>query len=112
MPTENTSLMNTTPAGDSNTTNEMVIRKINTYQCPLLIVAGSLLTLLVLIAVAGTSGGQHLRSSTHGIAEGAVTLADYQADSANLALTKDFFGCRDCSKYGSYCCGFQTAFSF
>jgi len=56
-----------------------------------LIVAGSLLALLVLIAVAGTSGGQHLQSSAHKIAEGVVALADYQIDSANLALTKDNF---------------------
>ena len=92
MPTENTSLKNVTPAGDSNTTHEMVIGKSNTYQRPLLIVAGSLLALLVLIAVAGTSVDQHLQSSTHEITKGAEALSDYQADSANLALTKDIFG--------------------
>ena len=92
MPTENTSLKNTTPAGDSNTTNEMVIGKINTYQRTFLILAGSLLALLVLIAGVGTSGGQHLQSSTHKITNGAVALADYKVDSANLALTKDIFG--------------------
>merc|ERR1712238_328888 len=88
MLSENTSLKNTTPAGDSNTTNEMVIGKINTSQHTLLIVAGSLLALLVLIAVTGTSGGQHLQSSVHEIAKVAVALADYQVDSSNLALTK------------------------
>ena len=92
MPTENTSLKNTTPAGDSNTTNEMVIGKINTYQRTFLIVAGSLLALLVLITVADTSGGQHLQSSTHEIAKGAMALADYQVDSANSALNSDIFG--------------------
>ena len=92
MSTENTSLKNTTPAGDSNTPNEMVIGKINTYQRTFLILAGSLLALLVLIAVVGTSGGQHLQSSAHEIAASAVALADYQVDSANLALTKDNFG--------------------
>mmetsp|Transcript_36600 Transcript_36600/g.41355 ORF Transcript_36600/g.41355 Transcript_36600/m.41355 type:complete len:105 (-) Transcript_36600:266-580(-) len=92
MSTENTSLKNTTPTGDSNTTNKMVIGKINTYQRTILIVAGSLLALLVLIAVAGTSGIQHLQSSTYEIAEGAVALKDYQGDSANLALTNDIFG--------------------
>jgi len=92
MPTEKTSFQNTTPAGDSSTTNEMVIGKINTYQRTFLIVAGSLLALLVLIAVADTSGGQHLQSSTHEITNGAVTLAEYQVDSDNLALTKDIFG--------------------
>ena len=55
----------------------------------MLIVAGSLLTLLVWIVVVGTSGGQHLQSSAHEIAEGAVQLSDYQLDSANLALTQD-----------------------
>jgi len=92
MPTENTSLKNTAPAGDSNTTNEMVIGKNNTYQRTFLIVAGSLLALLVVIAVADTSGGQHLQSSAHEIAEGVVALVDYQVDSAKLALTKDIFG--------------------
>merc|ERR1712161_127167 len=85
-------LKNTTPAGDSTTTNEIVIGKINTYQRTFLIVAGSLLALLVLIVVAGTSGGQHLQSSANEIAKNAVVLADYQVDSANLALTKDIFG--------------------
>merc|ERR1719491_1257632 len=70
----------------------MIIGKSNTYQRTFLIVAGSLLALLVLIAVAGTSGGQHLKSSRHEIADSAVALADYQLDSANLALTKDIFG--------------------
>ena len=92
MPTESTSLKNVTPTGDSNTSNEMVIEKKNTYQRPLLIVGGSLLALLVWIAVAGTGGGQHLQSSTHKIAESAMALADYQVDSANLPLTKDIFG--------------------
>ena len=91
--TENTPLKNVTPAsGDSNPSIEIGIFNGNTYQRSFLIVAGSLLTLLVWIAVAGTSGGQHLQSSTHEIAKGAVALADYQVDSANLALTKDIFG--------------------
>mmetsp|Transcript_36478 Transcript_36478/g.41293 ORF Transcript_36478/g.41293 Transcript_36478/m.41293 type:complete len:123 (+) Transcript_36478:60-428(+) len=105
MPTENTSLKNTTPAGDSNTTNEMVIGKINTYQRTFLIVAGSLLALLVLIAVAGTSGGQHLQSSAHEAAEGAVVLADYRVESANLALTKDIFGLGAVSENDEGCHG-------
>merc|ERR1712194_569809 len=83
---------NTTPTGDSNTTNEMVMGKINNYQRTFLIVAGSLLALLVLIAVAGTSGIQHVQSSVYEITEGAVALQDYQDDSANLALTNDIFG--------------------
>ena len=93
MSNENTSLKNITPGGDSNTTNEMVIGKINTYQRSFLIVTGSLLALLVLIAVAGTSGGQHLQSSAHETTEGgADALAEYPVDFANLALTKDIFG--------------------
>mmetsp|Transcript_20950 Transcript_20950/g.23515 ORF Transcript_20950/g.23515 Transcript_20950/m.23515 type:complete len:120 (+) Transcript_20950:109-468(+) len=92
MSTENTSLKNVTPAGDSHTTDETVIGKSNPYQRPLLIVVSSLLALLVLIAVAGTSGIQHLQSSVYEITEGAVALQDYQGDSANLALTNDIFG--------------------
>ena len=92
MPTEHTHFKNATQAGDSNSTDAtVVIGKGSTYQRSLLIVAGSLLTLLVLITITGTSGGQHSQSSTHEIAKGAVTLADYQLDSANLALTKDIF---------------------
>jgi len=110
MPNESTSLKNVTLAGDSTTTNEMAIGKSNTYQRTFLIVAGSLLALLVLIAVAGTSGGQHLQSSAHEMADGAVALADYQVDSTNLALTKDIFGFGDVSEnedgYGlDGCCG-------
>merc|ERR1712238_260249 len=103
--------------GDSNTTNEMVIRKINNYQRTFLIVAGSLLALLVLIAVAGTSGVQHLQSSTYEIAKGAVALKDYQGESANLALTNDIFGlgavsendkgcCSNCATLCLFCCSF------
>ena len=76
MSTENTLLKNTTPAGDSNTTNKMVIGKINTYHRTFLIVAGSLLALLVLFASAGTNSGQHLQSSVNEIAEGNAALAD------------------------------------
>jgi len=75
MANENTLLKNTTPVGDSNTTNEMVIGKTNTYHRTFLIVAGSLLALLVLIAGAGTSSGQYLQSSVNGIA-GDAALAD------------------------------------
>merc|ERR1711865_448471 len=70
----------------------MVIEKGNTYQRSYLIVAASLLSLLVLIVVAGTSGGQHLQSSANEFAKDAVTVADYPADSAMSALTKDVFG--------------------
>eukprot|EP00751_Fragilariopsis_kerguelensis_P007791 CAMPEP_0170785252 /NCGR_PEP_ID=MMETSP0733-20121128/16775_1 /TAXON_ID=186038 /ORGANISM="Fragilariopsis kerguelensis, Strain L26-C5" /LENGTH=92 /DNA_ID=CAMNT_0011130629 /DNA_START=99 /DNA_END=373 /DNA_ORIENTATION=+ len=92
MSTENTSLKNATPTGDSNTIHEIVTGNINTYQRSLLIVAGSLLALLVWIAVTGKSGGRPFKSSAHEITKGASALADYTADSANLALTKDFFG--------------------
>ena len=91
MPTENTSLKNVTPAGDSNTTDGTVIRKSNTYQRPFLIVAGSLLAVLVLIAVTGQNGGQHLQSSAHEITEGVSALADYQVDTTNLAHNINIF---------------------
>ena len=83
-----------TTTGDFNSkkTEEMNMGKINTYQRTFLIVAGSLLALLVLITVAGTSGNQHLQKSTHDIEKDTVALADYQEDFANLALTKDSFG--------------------
>jgi len=83
----------------------MDIGKINTYQRTFLIVAGSLLALLVLIAVAGTSGGQHLQSSANNIAKDAVTLVDFQADSTNLALTKDIFGFGVVSENDEGCVG-------
>jgi len=92
MPTENTVLKHVTPAGDSNTTDDMVILKSSTYQRFFLIVAGSILALLLWITVAGTTSGQHLQSSAHEIADDAVALAEYQVHSANLALTKDIFG--------------------
>jgi len=119
MPNENTSLKNVTPAGDSNTTHEMVIGKSNTYQRTFLIVAGSLLALLVLIAVAGNNDGPYFKSSAQESAEGAGALADYQVETANLALTKDIFsaggfclkkgscfegcGCCFCSPIGNLC---------
>merc|ERR1712238_383450 len=91
-------------AGDSNTTNEIVIGKINTYQRSFLIVAGSLLALLVLIANAGTSGGQHLTSSEAEIAQGgAGTLVEYQADTTDFALNKDIFGIGAVSKNDEGC---------
>ena len=73
---QNTSLENTTPAGDSNTTNEMIVRKINTYQHTFWIVASSLLALLVLLTVKGTRGGHHLQLPLQDIAESAVVFVD------------------------------------
>jgi len=92
MPTENTSLKNTTPTGDSNTTNKMVIGKDSTYQRKFLILTGSLLALLVWIAVTNNNNGRHFNPSLHEIAEGADALADYQVDTVDLALAKDIFG--------------------
>mmetsp|Transcript_65324 Transcript_65324/g.73144 ORF Transcript_65324/g.73144 Transcript_65324/m.73144 type:complete len:133 (-) Transcript_65324:39-437(-) len=91
MSTENTSLKNVTPAGDSHTTNETVIGKSNPSQRPLLIVVSSLLALLVLIAVAGNNDGPYFKSSAQESAEGAGALADYQVDTAILAVTQDIF---------------------
>jgi len=92
MPTENTSLKNITPAGDCNSTAGTVVGKSNTYQRPFLIVANSLLVVLVLIAVAGKSGGQHLKSSAYEFAEGTSALTDYHVDSTNLATIDNIFG--------------------
>ena len=88
-----------TSAGDSNSkTDGMNMGKSNTYQRPIIIVAGSLLVLLVWIAVTGKSVGQPFKSSVNEIAEGAGALADYQVDTANLAVTKDIFGLDAASK--------------
>ena len=78
---EHTSLKNTTPAGDSNTLNEVVIGKINTYQRQFLIVAGSLLVYSALIAVASKTAGYSL----------VYTGGLDGSDTANLALTRDIF---------------------
>jgi len=109
MSTENTSLKDTTPAGDSTTINELVIRKIDTKQHTFLIVACSLLAFLVLIAVAGTSGGQFLTLSATEIAKGSTgALAEHQVDTTNSGFTMDIFGLNDLSKNdegcGDYCC--------
>mmetsp|Transcript_28085 Transcript_28085/g.30273 ORF Transcript_28085/g.30273 Transcript_28085/m.30273 type:complete len:124 (+) Transcript_28085:57-428(+) len=81
-----------TTAGDSNSkTGELNVGKSNTYQRPIFIIAGSLLALLVWIAVLGKSVGQDFKSSAQEITEGTSALVDYQVDSANLALTKDIF---------------------
>ena len=90
--TENTHLKNVTPDGDSNPSVEIGVVKGNTYQRPFLIIAGSLLTLLVWIAVAGKSGGHQIKSSAKEITEGADALAVYQIDTTNLALAQDIFG--------------------
>jgi len=93
MSNENTSLKIATPAADSKTTHEIVIGKNITFQRPLLIVASSLLALLVLVAIAGKSGGQNLLSSAYetDAGAGAGALADYQVDTANYELAKDIF---------------------
>ena len=89
MLTENTSLKNITPTGVSNTTHEMVIGKSNTYQRNFLIaVAGSLLALLLLIAVACKTAGYSL----------VYTGGLDGSDTANLALTNDIFGSGAVSK--------------
>mmetsp|Transcript_2641 Transcript_2641/g.3067 ORF Transcript_2641/g.3067 Transcript_2641/m.3067 type:complete len:120 (-) Transcript_2641:10-369(-) len=101
MLTENTHLKNVTPAGDSNPSFEVSIVKGNTYLRLFLIVAASLLALLallVLIAVTGTRGNQHFKSSAKEIAAGVGSLVDYQVDTTNLALAKDTFGLGDVSE--------------
>ena len=54
-----------------------------------MIIAGSLLALLVFIAVTGKSSGKNLISSAY---EMDNALVDYQADTSNLTLVKDNFG--------------------
>jgi len=135
MTAENTPLKNIITAGDSNPkTDEMNVGKGNTNQHPFFIIAGSLLALLVLIAVVSKSGSQLLQSSAYKIEElpkyrksgsqllndegvGAGALADYQADTSNSAL---FPNCSigDCKSAcfhhaGGYpgCCQTDTACS-
>ena len=45
-----------------------------------------------MVVVASKSGGQHFKLFTHEIPKSASALADYQVDTANLALTKDILG--------------------
>ena len=97
--TENTHLKNDTPAsGDSNPSVEIGIFNGHTYQRPFVIVAGSLLTLLVWIAVSGKSGGHQLTPSAFEIVEDADALANYQVDTAQSVLIKDIFGVDTVSK--------------
>ena len=72
--------------------DEMFIDQTNTYQRPFLIIIGSLLALLVWVAVAGKNRDQHFKSSAQKIAEGAGVFVDYQVDTAISALAKDIFG--------------------
>ena len=75
----------------------MVIGKSNTYQRPLLIVAGFLLALFVWITITNKKGGHYFNISAQKIDNGADAIADYQVDTANLALTKDIFGVNNVS---------------
>eukprot|EP00751_Fragilariopsis_kerguelensis_P013287 CAMPEP_0170777208 /NCGR_PEP_ID=MMETSP0733-20121128/11642_1 /TAXON_ID=186038 /ORGANISM="Fragilariopsis kerguelensis, Strain L26-C5" /LENGTH=121 /DNA_ID=CAMNT_0011120363 /DNA_START=56 /DNA_END=421 /DNA_ORIENTATION=+ len=99
--TENTHLKNVTPVGNSNTSDDMDMGKGNTYQHPLLIVAGISLATIVFTAVACKTAGYSL-VYTGGFAESAGGLTSNQVDTANLALTKDVFGLGDKSEV--YCC--------
>jgi len=83
-----------TTAGDSNSkTGGLNDEKSNTYKRSIFIVAGSLLALLVWIAVLGKNVGQHLTPSAAEIAKGdAGAPAEYQVDTTYSELTKDIFG--------------------
>ena len=82
-----------TTAVDSNSkTDGMNIGNSNTYQSHFLIAAGSVLTLLVLIALAGKGGVQQLSSIAYEMDDGTGALADYQVVTTNLARTEDIFG--------------------
>jgi len=102
--TEITQLKNDTPAGDSNTTAEMVVEKSNTYQRQLLIVAGSSLATLVLTAVTCKTAGYSL-VYTGDFAKSRGALVDYQVNTANSVLAKDDFGMSAVSENveGSHC---------
>ena len=84
-------MKNTTPAGDSNTTNVMIVGKSNTYQRTFLIVAGSLLAYNVLIVIAGKAAGYTV-VHTDNLAVDKGALEDHQVDATNSALAKDIFG--------------------
>ena len=85
-------------AGESNSkSEEMDTVKISiVYQHSFLIVAGSLLTLLVLVTIAGHSGGdggsQYLTSTAEVTKGSAGALSGYQVDTTNSALANDIFG--------------------
>jgi len=80
-------------AGDSNSKSEdMDTGKSSIYQRPFLIVAGSLLASLALVAVTGKSVGHHFKLFANEIPEGAGALANNQVDTTNLALAQDIFG--------------------
>ena len=80
---------NITTAGDSKSkTDGIIMGNIITYQRPFFIVAGSLLALLVWIALVGKNDDQHFKLSEKEIAK----RVDYQVDNTNLALAKDIFG--------------------
>ena len=97
--TETTHFKNISPAaGDSNPSGEIGIMEGNTYQRPVLIVAGSLLTLLVWIAMAGKSSDHQLTPSVYEIAEGADTVKNYQGNTAQSVFIKDIFGVDAVSK--------------
>jgi len=123
MSTESTHLKKIPPAGDSNTTDELVIGKGNIYQRSFLIMTSSLLVLLALVAVRGKWDGQLSKFSAHEFEKGASVLADYQAATADSALIKDIFGigavseipdggccnnchgcCKNCHKQHCGCC--------
>ena len=85
--------VNLISAWDSDTSHGIVFWKNNTYQRTFFIVASSLLELLVLIAVVGTSGSLYLQSSAQEIAWGTVVLANYQVGFDNLGLNTFFCFC-------------------
>jgi len=79
MPTENTSLKIVTPAGDSKSAPKKIIEERSIYQHPFFIIASSLLTLLVLVAVTNQNGDQYL------------TTAEYQSQTGDR-VTGNIFG--------------------
>jgi len=112
MTAETTHLKNTTPAEDFNKTDKKVIGQSNITQYSFYNIAGSLLALLVLFAVAGNCSGHYFEKSASKIDIGAGARVDYQVVTANSALTMDIFGMsaisdneEGCKYADCACCG-------
>jgi len=99
MSTEKTHLKKDTAAGNSESSDVVVIEKISIYQNRFLIVVGSLLaTWFVIVAVAGKrNGGQHFESiaayeTEVGVGGGGAVDSIVPVTSTDSALNMDIFG--------------------
>jgi len=98
MSTEKTYLKKDTTAGNSESTDVVVIEKISIYQNRFLIVAGSLLaTWFVIVAAGKRNGGQHFESiaayeTEVGVGGGGAVDSIVPVTSTDSALNMDIFG--------------------